>query len=155
MTHGKQFDFPSALSAELHDGIAVLRLSRPEKRNAIDLTMIHGIDRFFSELPVDVRAVVIRGEGNHFSAGADLSSINETDGSSGLLGSRAWHRAFDRIEHSDVPVVAVLHGAVVGGGLELAASAISESPSAALTMPCRRAAAAPLLAAAPRCGYLG
>lgn len=123
MTHGTQFDLPSSLSAELHDDIAVLCLSRPEKRNAIDLTMIHGIDRFFSELPANIRAVVIRGEGDHFSAGADLSSINETDSSSGLLGSRAWHRAFDLIEHSDVPVVAVLHGAVVGGGLELAASA--------------------------------
>jgi len=123
MTRGTQFDLPSSLSAELHDDIAVLRLSRPEKRNAIDLTMIHGIDRFFGELPANIRAVVIGGDGNHFCAGADLSSINETDSSSGLLGSRAWHRAFDRIEHSDVPVVAVLHGAVIGGGLELAASA--------------------------------
>lgn len=124
MTDGAQFDLPFSLSAELHDDIAVLRLSRPEKRNAVDLAMIHGIDRFFGELPPNIRAVVIRGEGNHFSAGADLSSINETHGSSGLLRfSRLAHRAFDRIEHSDVPVIAVLHGAVVGGGLELAASA--------------------------------
>ena len=123
MTRTTLVDLPSSLSAERHDHIAVLRLSRPEKRNAIDLTMVHGIDRFFSVLPSDIRAVVIRGEGNHFCAGADLSSINETDSSSGLLDSRAWHRAFDRIEHSDVPVVAVLHGAVIGGGLELAAAA--------------------------------
>jgi hypothetical protein len=49
-------DLPSSLSAERHDHIAVLRLSRPEKRNAIDLTMVHGIDRFFSELPSNIRA---------------------------------------------------------------------------------------------------
>jgi len=123
MTHTTQFDLPSSLSVELHDEIAVLCLSRPEKRNAIDDEMIHGIDRFFGALPAAIRAVVIHGKGVHFSAGLDLSSITDGDGSSGLFGSRAWHRVFDRIEHGDVPVVAVLHGAVVGGGLELAAAA--------------------------------
>jgi (methylthio)acryloyl-CoA hydratase len=123
MTRSTQFDLPSSLSADLHDDVVVLRLSRPEKRNAIDFAMIRGLDRFFGELPPSVRAVVIDGEGDHFSAGLDLSSITDVDGSAMLFGSRAWHRIFDRIEHGDVPVVAVLHGAVVGGGLELAASA--------------------------------
>jgi (methylthio)acryloyl-CoA hydratase len=123
MTRSTQFDLPSSLSADLHDDVVVLRLSRPEKRNAIDFAMIRGLDRFFGELPPSVRAVVIDGEGDHFSAGLDLSSITDVDRSAMLFGSRAWHRIFDRIEHGDVPVVAVLHGAVVGGGLELAASA--------------------------------
>jgi enoyl-CoA hydratase/carnithine racemase len=123
MIHPAQFDLPGSVSAELHDDIAVLCLSRPEKRNTIDNMMIHGIDRFFSWLPAGIRAVVIHGKRDHFSAGLDLSSITDSDGSSILFGSRAWHRAFDRIEHSDIPVIAVLHGAVVGGGLELAASA--------------------------------
>jgi enoyl-CoA hydratase/carnithine racemase len=48
MTRTTLVDLPSSLSAEWHDHIAVLCLSRPEKRNAIDLTMVHGIDRFFS-----------------------------------------------------------------------------------------------------------
>jgi (methylthio)acryloyl-CoA hydratase len=123
MTYRAHFDLPSSLSAELHDDVAVLCLSRPEKRNAIDFEMIRGLERFFDELPRGIRAVVIHGKGDHFSAGLDLSSITDIDGSAGLFGTRAWHRVFDRIEHGDVPVVAVLHGAVIGGGLELAAAA--------------------------------
>jgi (methylthio)acryloyl-CoA hydratase len=123
MIHPTQFDLPGPVSVELRDDIAVLCLSRQEKRNAIDNAMIHGIDRFFSGLPAGIRAVIIRGKGDHFSAGLDLSSITDIDASSLMFGSRVWHRVFDRIEYSDVPVIAVLHGAVVGGGLELAASA--------------------------------
>ena len=132
MTHSTQFDLPSSLSVDLHNDIAVLSLSRPEKRNAIDFAMIRGLDRFFSQLsdsilfsePSDsIRAVVIHGKGDHFSAGLDLSSISDIDSSAVLFGSQAWHRVFDRIEHGNVPVIAVLHGAVVGGGLELAAAA--------------------------------
>jgi (methylthio)acryloyl-CoA hydratase len=123
MIYTTQLDLPGSVSVEVHDDIAVLCLSRPEKRNAIDNAMIHGIDRFFSGLPAGIRAVVIHGKGDHFSAGLDLSSITDIDGSAILSGSREWHRVFDRIEYGDVPVVAVLHGAVVGGGLELAASA--------------------------------
>jgi enoyl-CoA hydratase/carnithine racemase len=117
------FDLPDSLRAEIRGAIAVLRLSRPDKRNALDDVMIGGIDRFFGNLPAGTKAVVIHGEGSHFSAGLDLSSITQTDASGGLLHSRAWHRAFEKIEHGDVPVIAVLHGAVVGGGLELAAAA--------------------------------
>jgi (methylthio)acryloyl-CoA hydratase len=123
MSRDTDLDLPSSLTAELHDDITVLCLSRPEKRNAIDLEMVRGIDRFFGELPPSTRAVIIRGKGDHFSAGADLRTINDTDSRSGLVGAREWHRAFDRIERSNVPVVAVLQGAVVGGGLELAAAA--------------------------------
>jgi enoyl-CoA hydratase/carnithine racemase len=46
----------------------------------------------------------------------------ERDVASGVLHSRMWHAAFDQIQFGRVPVVAVLHGAVVGGGLELAAA---------------------------------
>src|SRR5262245_3669149 len=123
MTHSTQFNLPSSLSVDLDDDVAVLCLSRAEKRNTIDGVMIHGIDRFFGELPASIRAVVIRGKGDHFCAGADLSVIADINASSGLLASRASHRVLDRIEYGSVPVVAVLHGAVVGAGLELAAAA--------------------------------
>jgi enoyl-CoA hydratase/carnithine racemase len=114
---------PDSLTAEHRGEISLLRLSRPEKRNCIDDATVRGIETFFNALPAETRAVVIHGEGAHFCAGLDLSTITETDASEGVFHSRAWHRAFDRIEHGDVPVVAVLHGAVVGGGLELAAAA--------------------------------
>lgn len=124
MTHTSQLDLPRSLSVDLHGDVAVLRLSRPAKRNALDTEMVHGIDHFFSVLPTTgIRAVVIRGDGDHFCAGADLAMISEGVGPSCLSASQECHRAFDRIEFGRVPVVAVLHGAVVGGGLELAAAA--------------------------------
>ena len=114
---------PSSLTAERQGAIAILRLARPHKRNALDDDTVHGIDAFFGALPEDIGAVVIAGEGENFSAGLDLSDLKELDVSQGIEHSEFWHRAFAKIEFGKVPVVAVLHGAVVGGGLELAAAA--------------------------------
>jgi len=107
-----------------HDGaVAVLRLARPAKRNALDDATVAGLERFFTGLPDDVRAVVIHGEGEHFCAGLDLNEVTgATDLHKGIRHSRMWHRAFEAIQFGPVPVFAVLHGAVVGGGLELAAA---------------------------------
>jgi enoyl-CoA hydratase/carnithine racemase len=114
---------PPSLKAELQGDIAVLRLNRPEKRNAIDEETVEGIDAFFAAPPEGVTAVLLVGEGEHFSAGLDLGDLKEADLTQGIEHSRAWHRAFEKIQFGKVPVVAVLHGAVVGGGLELAAAA--------------------------------
>jgi enoyl-CoA hydratase/carnithine racemase len=116
-------DLPPSLKAERRGDIAVLRLSRPDKRNALDDPTVAGIEAFFAALPDGIRAVVLHGEGEHFSAGLDLTELTERDVFAGVEHSRAWHRAFDRMQFGKAPVVAVLHGAVVGGGLELAAAA--------------------------------
>ncbi|HZC55850.1 MAG TPA: crotonase/enoyl-CoA hydratase family protein [Xanthobacteraceae bacterium] len=120
---GELSSLPPTLKAERHGAVAVLKLARAQKRNALDDAMVLGIETFFSSLPDDIRAVVITGEGEHFSAGLDLSELAERNTFEGVAHSRSWHRAFERIEFGSVPVVAVLHGAVVGGGLELAAAA--------------------------------
>jgi (methylthio)acryloyl-CoA hydratase len=114
---------PASLVTAQRGPITVLRLSRPTKRNALDTEMIAGIEAFFSDPPEGTHAVVLHGEGSHFCAGADLSTPIGPRGDAGIRLSRAWHRAFDRIEYGRVPVVAVLHGAVIGGGLEIAAAA--------------------------------
>ena len=113
---------PPSLACSLEDGgeIAVVRLNRPDKRNALDTTLIAGIERLFAAPLPGVKAVVLAGAGPHFSAGLDLSDLAERTAPEGLAHSLAWHRAFERIQFGAVPVVAVLHGAVVGGGLELA-----------------------------------
>jgi enoyl-CoA hydratase/carnithine racemase len=115
-------DLPSSLKAERDGAVAVLRLNRPEKRNAFDAAMVEGVERLFSNLPNDIRAAVIAAEGDHFSAGLDLGEFRETNVIEGVAHSQLWHRAFEKIENGKVPVVAVLHGAVVGGGLEIAAA---------------------------------
>jgi (methylthio)acryloyl-CoA hydratase len=114
---------PNSLIASQHGPLTLLRLSRPAKRNALDDATIAGIETFFSDPPAGTRAIIVHGEGKNFSAGVDLSAVTDTSVPARVHGSRSWHRAFDRIENGDVPVIAVLHGAVVGGGLELAASA--------------------------------
>jgi (methylthio)acryloyl-CoA hydratase len=113
---------PPSLHFDQRNAIGILRLSRPHKRNALDDVTIQGIEDFFSATPSDIKAVVIHGEGEHFCAGLDLSELSERDIAAGIAHSQAWHRAFERIEFGQVPVVAALHGAVVGGGLELAAA---------------------------------
>ena len=116
-------ELPPTLRAERHGTVAVLRLNRPDKRNALDEGMVGGVEAFFAALPDGIGAVVLAGEGEHFSAGLDLTELTERDIFAGVAHSRAWHRAFEHIEFGRVPVVAVLHGAVVGGGLEIAAAA--------------------------------
>ena len=120
---GEFADLPPTLKLERHGAVAVLTLNRAKKRNALDDPTVQGIETFFSSLPDDIRAVVLCGDGDHFSAGLDLAELAERNTLAGVEHSRSWHRAFERIEFGSAPVVAVLHGAVVGGGLELAAAA--------------------------------
>jgi enoyl-CoA hydratase/carnithine racemase len=102
--------------------IAVIRLARPNKRNALNDGLILALRNQFENLPSTVRAAVIDGEGEHFCAGLDLSELQERDASQGLHHSRMWHAALERVQFGPVPVIAALHGAVVGGGLELASA---------------------------------
>lgn len=110
------------LRIEIATTVAHVRLNRPAKRNAISDTLIAQLHTAFVNLPTAVRAVVLSGEGEHFCAGLDLSELVERDVAEGVLHSRMWHAAFDAVQFGRVPVIAVLQGAVVGGGLELAAA---------------------------------
>ena len=110
------------LTIELAGAVAHIRLNRPAKRNAINDTLIAQLHSAFISLPAEVKAVVLSGAGEHFCAGLDLSELTERSVAEGIVHSRSWHAAMDAIQFGRVPVVAVLHGAVVGGGLELASS---------------------------------
>jgi enoyl-CoA hydratase/carnithine racemase len=110
----------STVATTIEGDIAIVRLNRPAKRNALNDKAILGLEAAFGSFPLGVKAAVIHGAGEHFSAGLDLSELVETDLNGAIEHSRRWHRAFEAIEFGRVPVVSALHGAVVGGGLELA-----------------------------------
>jgi len=123
MSAGLPSSLPSSLNVERRGDVAALQLSRAHKRNALDDATVLGIETFFASIPSDVRAIVLHAEGDHFSAGLDLSELGETSTFEGVAHSAMWHRVFATIEFAMVPVIAVLKGAVIGGGLELAAAA--------------------------------
>lgn len=105
--------------------IALLRLNRPDKRNAINDALLAELEDCFVHRLGDARAVILHGEGAHFCAGLDLAELmakRSPDAMVGMRRSRQWHRAFDLIQFGELPVVSVLKGGVIGGGLELAAA---------------------------------
>jgi len=110
------------ISLEMQGAVAVVRLCRPAKRNALNDGLIEALRDVFQNLPPEAGAAVIHGEGDHFCAGLDLSELKERDAGEGIAHSRGWHVALNAVEQGRVPVVAALHGAVVGGGLELASA---------------------------------
>lgn len=113
------------ISAEFRDEVAYLKLDRTSKRNAINDRMIEELGIFFDTLPEAIRVVILHADGEHFCAGLDLIERIQNrspDPLGGIKRSRAWYSVFDRMEHGNVPVISVLKGGVIGGGLELAAA---------------------------------
>lgn len=107
-----------------HDGpIAVLSLNRPEKANAVNRALLGQLEEFLAAPPKEVGAIVITGSGKHFSGGLDLSEHRPRPPLEIVKSSMRWHSVMDRIQFGGIPVVAAMHGAVIGGGLEIAASA--------------------------------
>ena len=108
-------------------GVATVTLNRPEVNNAYNGDLIDGVLAGLDALAADkrVRAVVLKGNGRHFQAGADLRWINEVrprDPAANLAVSRATADAVDRLNRLPVPVVALVQGGCFGGGTGILAA---------------------------------
>ena len=110
------------LKIELDGDIAVLTMNRPDKRNAMCDALLEAIDAFFRNPPPVVKVVVLTGTAGHFCSGLDLSEHVSRDAEGTMRHSRCWHEVMQRIQFGGLPVVSAMYGAVIGGGLELAAS---------------------------------
>ncbi len=127
----------SLVATRQHGTVLVATINRPEKRNALNDPCVLALENLFSTLPPDVKAVVLHGSGDHFCAGLDLSELSARDVTEGIHHSMMWHRAFEKLQFGRVPIVSVLKGAVIGGGLELACAThirVAE-PSALYALP--------------------
>jgi enoyl-CoA hydratase/carnithine racemase len=115
---------PDLVLAEDRGAVRHLILNRPEKRNALDGALVLAIRDAFRAAADDpaVRCVVLRGAGPVFSAGMDVAALAEAAGAPEQL--RAFRRgcleAWNLAEEMTKPVVAQIHGACLGGALELA-----------------------------------
>ncbi|MBX2854681.1 MAG: crotonase/enoyl-CoA hydratase family protein [Rhodobacteraceae bacterium] len=110
------------MQTQIDGDIAVITFDRPAKRNAMNDPLIDALDQFFSNPPKGVNAVVLTGNGGHFCAGLDLAEHQSRSAEDTVYHSRNWHRIADAIEFGGLPVISVLNGSVIGGGMEIAAT---------------------------------
>lgn len=104
------------------DGVAVLRLDAPPV-NALDFEVLQDLRKLIERAAADpdVRAVVITGRPDHFSAGADVGMFRELDSRQEAVdGSKVFQETFGEVEDCPKPVVAAVAGRTMGGALELA-----------------------------------
>ncbi|MHB1536474.1 MAG: crotonase/enoyl-CoA hydratase family protein [Acidimicrobiales bacterium] len=122
------------VTVAVHDGVADVRLNRPDKLNALDGPMFDGLAAAAAQVRSDpsVRAVVLSGEGRGFCAGVDLAVLAEStdeahgDAAGGLLSARPAGRITNRVQDAawmwaqlPIPVIAAVHGVALGGGLQI------------------------------------
>jgi 2-(1,2-epoxy-1,2-dihydrophenyl)acetyl-CoA isomerase len=112
------------LLVERSNAIATITLNRPEARNAFDLTMRREIAEALDaiEADADVRVVVLRGAGEHFSAGGDVKTMRDKrhTAAEGRARVELLNRLVLRLFHFPRPTIAMVDGAAVGAGCNLA-----------------------------------
>lgn len=124
----QQFD--RSIELEQEGSILTLWLNRPDSRNAMSLNMVKAIQQVFKTIQDDItiRAVILRGKDGHFCAGGDIKDMAQLRGEATSVGSnqpyvdfnRQFGHMLEQVDQAPQTVVAVLEGAVLGGGFGLA-----------------------------------
>jgi len=107
-------------------GVATITLARPERRNAFDAELIGALIATLGKIDISARAVLLRGEGDAFCAGADLNwmkSMVDYGLEQNLADSRMLAEMFRALDGLPMPLIARVQGAAIGGGAGLVAVA--------------------------------
>jgi enoyl-CoA hydratase/carnithine racemase len=136
---------PADVTYTLDGDVALIALDRPAKRNALREDMFAKLGEYAQRAGEEARVAILYGRGDHFCAGLDLAETAEllANGEPDRRRVRRHppHAAFDWIARGSVPFIAALSGAVVGAGLEVAASAHIRVADPLPSSRCRRASA--------------
>ncbi|ADU31407.1 enoyl-CoA hydratase [Evansella cellulosilytica] len=113
------------LELEVDDKVALVKINHPPA-NTLSQALLQELSDIFDELHQneEVKVVLLYGEGRYFAAGADIKEFSIINGNASFYDlSRKGQLLFDKIEAFSKPVIAAVHGAALGGGLELAMAA--------------------------------
>lgn len=107
---------------EKRDHVGILTLNRPEAYNALNTSLLEELEQAVKEVErdTDIRVLLITGAGKAFVAGADISEMMNLTPPQAAAFAEAGHRAFRKLDDLHIPVIAVINGFALGGGLELA-----------------------------------
>lgn len=108
----------SPLIIERLEDRTIIRLNRPEVRNAIDLDMVEALHSVCAELEANPKVAIITGSDGVFAAGADIGQMRNRGREEALAGINS--KVFSRIQELPMPVIALVEGYALGGGAELA-----------------------------------
>lgn len=111
-------DVKSPLIIERREDRVIIRLNRPEVRNAIDQSMVDALHEVCAELEADPKVAILTGSNGVFAAGADIGQLLGRGREEALAGINS--KVFTRIQELPMPVIALVEGFALGGGAELA-----------------------------------
>jgi len=111
--------YNNVINYEVNVGIAVITIQNPPV-NALNRAVLTGLDECLDAVAADinVRTVILTGEGKCFIAGADIKEFAGMDFNELVTGTRSGQKIISRLEQIPVPVIAAINGAALGGGLE-------------------------------------
>ena len=111
------------IKLDKENAVATIRLNRPDALNALSPDLLDELSDAISAVAEDqaIKAMVVRGEGRAFCAGADLTFIDTAFGNPGQISRylQRFNSCLFQLEELSVPVIALVHGFALAGGLEL------------------------------------